>query len=427
MLKRFVDVRKEEVGAVLGAFLYFFTLMCGYSILKPLRDAMGTAGGVKELKWLFAATFVVMLAVVPLYSAVVARWPRRTVIPLVYRFFLANLLGFFVLMKLGVGQPYVARAFYVWVSVYNLFVVSVFWSFMTDVFASEQCKRLFGFIAAGGTAGMLLGPFLAKTLARPLGPVHLMLLTVVLLEVSAQCVRGLSRWAHDVQHQPPAAEGPVGGGMFAGLKLVLGSPFLLALGAQMLLYALTSTFLYVQQVRMVDALATGDTARTETFANIEFWVQVLTLVLQMAVTGRLMSRLGLGAALVIAPALTAVGFVALAAAPTLWMLIGFKSVRGAAHHALERPSREVLYTSVGREARYKAKSFIDTVVYRGSDLMGTWLEGGLSALGLGMAGISLAAVPLAGLWLSVCVFLARRQKARAAAEPPALGTAPANT
>lgn len=427
MLKRFADVRKEEVRAVLWSFAYFFTLMCGYSILKPLRDAMGTTGGVKGLKWLFTATFLVMLAAVPLYSAVVARWPRRTGIPLVYRFFLASLLGFFVLLKLEVGQPYVARAFYVWVSVYNLFVVSVFWSFMADVFASEQGKRLFGFIAAGGTTGMLVGPFVVKQLAEPLGPVNLMLGTVVLLELSAQCVRRLSGWAHDVQHQPPAAEGPVGGGMFAGLKLVLSSSFLLAMAAQMLLYALTSTFLYVQQVKMVSAMATDVAARAATFASIDLWVQVLTLLLQLVVTGRLMSRLGLGVALAVAPLLTAVGFVALAAMPVMWVLIGFKALRGATHYALERPSREVLFTAVGRETRYKAKSFIDTVVYRASDAAGSWLEDGLRLVGLGMAAISLAAVPLAGLWLSVCLYLARHQKARATAESPALGPAPANT
>ncbi|XXF78672.1 MFS transporter [Myxococcaceae bacterium GXIMD 01537] len=424
MLKRFVDVRDQEVGAVLGSFLYFFTLMCGYSILKPLRDAMGTAGGVKELKWLFTATFAVMLVAVPVYSALVARWPRRRVVPLIYRFFLVNLLGFFVLMKLEVAPLYVARAFYVWVSVYNLFVVSVFWTFMADVFAAEQGKRLFGFIAAGGTVGMLVGPLLARTLAAPLGPVNLMLLTAVLLELSARCVRGLSGWAHDVQHQPPAAEGPVGGGMFAALKLVVSSPFLLAMTAQMLLYSLTSTFLYVQQVRLVDGVASGMAARTAAFASVDFWVHVLTLVLQVAVTGRLMSRVGVGVALAAVPVLTAVGFLALAAMPVMGLLIGFKALRGALHYALERPSRELLFTSVGREARYKAKSFIDTVVYRASDTVGGWLEGGLSALGLGMAGISLAAVPLAGLWCGVSLFLASKQRARPAEDAPVL--APAN-
>lgn len=427
MLKRFVDVREKEAGAVLWSFVYFFTLMCGYSILKPLRDEMGTAGGVKGIPWLFTATFVVMLAAVPAFSALVSRWPRRTVVPFVYRFFLLNLLGFYALLKWGVGRETVARAFFVWVSVYNLFVVSIFWSFMADVFASEQGKRLFGFIAAGGTAGMLVGPLLAALLAKPLGPMNLMLLTAALLELSAQCVRRLSRWAHDVQHQSPAAEAPVGGGMFAGLKLLFTSPFLLAMGLQTVLYTLTSTFLYFQQAKIVDAVATGAAERTAAFASIELWVQVATLLLQAFVTGRLMSRLGLGVAMAVSPVLTGLGFLLLAAVPGMWLLVGFKSLRSAAHYSLERPSREVLFTSVGREERYKTKSFIDTVVYRGSDSVSSWLYAGLAGLGLGLTTLALSAVPVAGLWLAVSLYLARRQRSRAGASAPVLEAAPANS
>ncbi|MBZ4420332.1 NTP/NDP exchange transporter [Myxococcus sp. RHSTA-1-4] len=420
MLKRFVDVRDEEVGAVLWSFLYFFTLMCGYAILRPIRNEMGTAGSVKGLDWLFTATFLVMLAAVPAFSALVARWPRRIVIPRVYRFFLLNLVAFFALLKWGVARETVARVFYVWLSVYNLFVVSIFWSFMADVFASGQGKRLFGFIAAGGTTGMLVGPFLVGRLAEPLGPVNLILLSVVLLEVSAQCVRRLSGWAHDVQHQPPAAEGPVGGGMLDGLKLLVTSPFLLALGLQVLLYAATSTFLYFQEVKLVAELGRDAASRTAIFGDIDFYVQLATLALQALVTGRVISKLGLGAAMAVAPVLTGLGFLGLAAAPVLAVLILFKAVRGASHYALERPSREILFTTVDREARYKSKSFIDTVVYRGSDTVSAWLQGGLTKLGLGMTGLSLAAVPLAGLWLAVSLYLARHQRRQTPGTPATL-------
>lgn len=410
MLKRFVDVRDEEVAAVLWSFVYFFTLMCGYAILRPIRNEMGTAGSVKGLDWLFTATFLVMLAAVPAYSALVSRWPRRVVIPRIYRFFLVNLVGFFVLLKLGVAKETVARVFYVWLSVYNLFVVSIFWSFMADVFASSQSKRLFGFIAAGGTVGMLVGPFLVGRLAEPLGPVNLILFSVVLLEVSAQCVRQLSRWAHDVQHQPPAAEGPVGGGMLAGLRLLVTSPFLMGLGLSVLLYAATSTFLYYQEVQLVGQLGKDAASRTAIFGDIDFYAQLATLGLQALVTGRVMSRLGLGAALAVAPVVTGLGFLGLAAVPLLGVLILFKAARGASHHALERPSREVLFTTVDREARYKSKSFIDTVVYRGSDTVSAWFQSGLTKLGLGATGLSLVAVPLAGLWLAVSLYLARHQR-----------------
>lgn len=417
MLRRFVDVREEEVGAVLWSFLYFFTLMGGYFILKPLRDAMGTAGGVKQLKWLFTATFGVMLVAVPLFAAMVARWPRRRVIPFIYRLFLLQLLAFFVLMKLEVAQALVARAFYVWVSVYNLFVVSIFWSFMADLFASEQARRLFGLISAGGTTGVIAGLLLVRVLAVPLGPVNLVLVALVLLEVSVRCVQRLSRWARD-SHSPPVEAGPVGGGILAGLRLLATSPFLLALGLQTVFYTVTSTFLYLLQVRLVDREALGLAERTAAFANIDLWVQVVTLVLQAFVTARLLSKVGLGVALAVTPVLTLLGFVGLAVLPSVWLFIGVRSLRGATHYALERPSRELLFTTVGREEKYKAKSVIDTVVYRGGDTLATWAEDGLKALGLGAAGLLLASAPVAGLWLAVSLFLARHPRVRAHTQAP---------
>jgi AAA family ATP:ADP antiporter len=417
MLKKFVDVKDEEVGSVLLSFAYFFTLMCGYAILKPLRDEMATAGGVRDVPWLFTASFGVMLVAVPAFSALVSRWPRQRVLPLVYRFFLVNLLAFFGVLKLGVGREEVARGFFVWVSVYNLFVVSVFWSFMADLFASEQGRRLFGFIAAGGTAGMLVGPFLVKHLAEPLGATNLMLLTAVLLEGSARCVRLLSRRASLVRPRGDADEAPVGGGVFAGPRLLFSSPLLLGLGLQMFLYAATNTFLYNQQAHIVDAVASGANARAAAFADIDFWVQLLTLGLQAVVTGRLMPRFGLGAALAVVPLLTALGFLGLALVPTMGMLIAFKSLRGATHYAFEKPGREVLFTRVDRETKYKAKGFIDTVVYRGSDSVSAWLYKGLDALGLGMSGLAVAAVPVAGLWLFVSLGLSRLVPPRQASVP----------
>jgi AAA family ATP:ADP antiporter len=425
MIKRFVDVRQEERDAVLWSFFYFFTLMCGYFILKPVRDEMGTAGGVKDLKKLWTATFMVMMVAVPVYSALVARWPRKRVIPFVYRFFLLNLLGFFVALKLGLSKELVARSFYVWLSVYNLFVVSVFWSFMADLFVSEQGRRLFGFISAGGTAGILIGLLLVRELAVPLGPVNLIIFSAALLEVSARCVQRLSRWAHDVQ-SPPSMGAPVGGGVLTGLKLLATSPFLLALGLQTVFYTVTSSFLYILQVKLVDTVASGSAARTTAFANIELWVQVATLIIQAFVTGRLISKLGLAVAMAVAPVLTALGFMGLAVMPAILLFVGVRALRGAAHYGLERPSREILFTTVSREEKYKAKSFIDTVVYRGGDVVGGWMEGGLSALGLGVTGVLLTAMPLAGLWLAISLYLARHSRVKGRAEEAALSAVPSN-
>jgi AAA family ATP:ADP antiporter len=252
-----------------------------------------------------------------------------------------------------------------------------------------------------------------------------MLFTVVLLEGSARCVQALSRRAAIVQHRATATtEAPVGGGIFSGLRLLFSSPLLLALALQMLLYAATSTFLYNQRAHIVDAVASGANARTAAFANIDFWVQVLTLLLQTLVTGRLLPRFGLGVALAVAPLLTVLGFLGLAVVPSMLMLIGFQSLRGASHYAFERPGREILFTGVDRETKYKSKGFIDTVVYRGSDSLSAWLYKGLDTLGLSVSGLALAAVPVAGLWLAVSLWLARHQPT-APAEAPALAPADA--
>ena len=413
MLKRFVNVKDEEVGLVLVSFFYFFTLMCGYAILKPLRDEMATAKGVRGVPWLFTVTFLVMLVAVPAFSALVSRWPRQQVLPFVYRFFLLHLLAFFLVLRLGVERDGVARVFFVWVSVYNLFVVSVFWTFMADLFVNEQGRRLFGFIAAGGTTGMLVGPFLVTLLAEPVGATNLMLLTAALLEASARCVRRLSQQVTAIPTRSGPLAPPVGGGMFDGVRLLLASPLLRGLALQMLLYAATSTFLYYQQVHIVDREASGANARAAAFAQIDFWVQVLTLVLQLFVTGRLIHRFGLSAALAVAPLLTALGFAGLALLPAMGMLIAFKALRNASHYALERPGREILFTGVDRETKYKSKGFIDTVVYRGSDTVSSWMYRGLDVLGLGPTGIALSAVPIACLWLTVSVWLARSSAAHA--------------
>ena len=404
---------------MLWSFAYFFFLMCGYAILKPLRDAMVIAGSTKLLSTsvLFSVTFAAMLVAVPLYSALVARYPRHRVIPYVYGFFLLNLLAFYVLLRTGVAPRLVARSFFVWASVYNLFVVSVFWSFMADLFVSEQGKRLFGFIAAGGTVGAILGPLLTARLVEPLGATNLLLVSAALLALAMLCVRRLIAWAHVAsQRRPPLVprnEEPVGGGVFAGFQLMLHSRFLLMLGLQVLLYTVTSTFLYIQQLQLVAAHASDTAGRVQAFANIEFWVQGLTLFLQVTVTGRLLQRLGLVTGLLLAPAVTALGFVALALSPSLGVLTLFRSLRSSVHYAIDRPSREVLFTSVDREERYKSKSFIDTAVYRGGDLASTWLQTGLAGLGLGLAGLALLGAPLALLWGAVGVYLARHQ-ARAA-------------
>jgi len=404
---------------VLWAFLYFFALVSSFYVLRPIREEMGIRGGVEQLHWLFTATFLVMLAAVPAYSGLVARVPRARAVPIVYRFFAANLLVFFVLLRAEAFPVAVARAFFVWLSVYNLFVVSVFWSFMADLFTSEQGRRLFGFVASGGSAGALAGSALTGGLVGIVGIANLLLGAVVLLEVAVFCARRLA--AHAPAHAPAEArrddaEG-VGGTVLSGMAVVFRSPYLLGISGLMLLFTPASTFLYFQQARIVGAAIADPARRTALFAAVDFAVNVGAFALQAFATGRVASAFGLGPGLVTVPALSAAGFVALAAAPTLWLVASFQAIRRAAEYALQRPARDVLFTVVSREEKYKSKGFIDTVVYRGGDALAGWAYAGLAALGLSMPALALSAVPAALASLGVALFLARRHRALEAAQP----------
>ena len=414
ILGRILDVRPAEVAAVPWAFAYFFFLLAGYYVLRPLREEMGIRGGVETLHWSFTATFAVMLAAVPAYSALVARVPRARAIPLVYRFFLLNLVVFWALLRAGFAPEWTARAFFVWVSVYNLFVVSVFWSFMADLFTAPQAKRLFGFVAAGGSLGAIAGFAAVAVLARPLGAANLVLVSAALLEIATRCAGRLAAWARTAgeggAEQRPADAG-LGGGALAGFRETLRSPYLLAIAAHQLLFSLGATFLYFQLARVVAASIPDSARRTALFAAVDLAVNVGALATQALATGRIVAGLGLGAALGVVPVLSAAGFVAVAAAPTLWVLGGFQALRRAVHFAVDRPAREVLFTVVPREAKYKAKSFIDTFVYRGADALAGWSQAALVSAGLGIAGLAVAALPIAGASLAVAGWLARRERA----------------
>jgi AAA family ATP:ADP antiporter len=396
--QRVIQVREQEVRGLLLSFAYFFCLLCSYYILRPVRDEMGIQGGVENLKWMFTGTFLAMLAAVPIFGWAAARFPRAKLLPVVYGFFIINLLIFFALLQSGIERAYVAQAFFIWVSVFNLFVVSVFWSFMADLFSNQQARRLFGFIAAGGTVGALTGPSLTAALAVPLGPVNLLLISGVFLTLAITCIFGLLRWVEDLRAQEPTRQGSeaLGGGIWAGVTALLRSPYLLGISLYIVLYTALSTFLYFEQARIVASEISSSSERTAVFALMDLAVNVLTLLAQLFVTGRIVQRLGVAAAL--------------AVLPTLAVLIAFQVLRRAAEYAVARPAREILFTVVSRESKYKAKNFIDTVIYRGGDAASGWLFAGLAALGLGLSGIAIAAVPIAAAWLVTGLLLGRKQE-----------------
>lgn len=426
-LARAARVRPGERGAAAWGFVYFFALLAGYYLLRPIREEMGIRGGVDTLQWSFTATFAVMLAAIPLYTWLVGRFPRRRAVPLVYRFFLLNLLAFYLLFRAGVAPAWVARAFFVWLSVYNLFVVSVFWSLMADLFTAEQGKRLFGFVAAGGTVGAIAGPALALALVPVVGIPGLVLLAALLLETAARCAGRLARRTPARPDRPASAtEGAaLGGGLRSGVEPVFRSAYLRGIGLHILLYAVLSSFVYLQTARIV-AGAIGDSARrTQLFAGVDLVVSLAQLATQVFLTGRVVSGLGVGATLAVLPAVSVAGFAALAAVPTIWTVGGFQALRRAIHFGLDRPAREVLFTVVSREEKYKAKGFIDTVVYRFGDVLGAWTPAALGALGLGVPGVSLAAVPIAGGAVALALWLGRRERGRETSppSPPLDGTA----
>jgi len=418
-LERVVALRPGEGRALVWSFGYFFCLLAAYYVLRPLRDEMGIAGGVRNLQWLFTATFVAMLAAVPVFGAMVARLPRRRFVPLVYHFFVANIAIFWLLLTFDIGTVHVARVFFVWISVFNLFAVSVFWSFMADLFASEQGKRLFGFIAAGGSAGALLGPALTVGLAVPLGPVNLLFVAALFLELAVLCARRLESVAASAGSAPlaptaaPAAATALGGGWFAGIAMVLRSPYLAGIALWVMLLSLAGTFLYFQQANIVAAASDDPGVRTRIFATIDLAIGILTIMVQFFATGRLMARFGVGRAAAVLPLVFGLGFLALAFTPMLLVVIAFQALQRTANFALSNPAREVLFTVLEREEKYKAKNVIDIVVFRGADAASGWLFALLRGAGLELAAISLATVPLAGAWLVLALALGRAHERRA--------------
>ncbi len=393
-LNRILKTEPHELPAVLWAFFFFFCLLCSYYILRPVRDEMGIQGGVDKLQWLFSATFVAMLIAVPFFGFLSARFPRQRLIPFVYYFFAANLLLFFVLMQNAAEKIDIARSFFVWVSVFNLFVISVFWSFMADIFSNEQARRLFGVVAAGGSTGAIVGPLITSLFVGKIGTSFLLLFSIGFLLLSTLAVAKLSGWAkiHSVSQKDAP---PIGGSIWAGIKLTFKSPYLIGTSVYLLFLTLLATLIYFEQVRLVADQIKDSTARTRLFAQIDLVVNTLTLLVEIFFTNRLIGRFGVAILLMVLPLLNVIGFGALVIAPTLAVLVVFQALRRVIEYALARPVREILFTVVSREEKYKAKNFIDTVIYRGGDALSGWLSSFLKGMGVSLAAVATMAIPLA--------------------------------
>ncbi len=420
LLIRLVAVEEDEVAPMLWACLYFFFILAAYFVIRPIRDEMGVAGGVRNLPWLFLGTLVGMLLIHPLFTTLVSRLPRRLFIPLSYGFFAVNLVFFWLLFRFlpNTDGIWVGRIFFVWTSIFNLFVVSIFWSLMADLFRPAQAKRLFGFVAVGGTGGAVAGSAATAFLATRITPTNLLLLSVVLLAAASLAARQLMQSAPEPETGGAGgADRPLGGGVLDGIRTVIASPYLLGIAGYMLLYTMTATFLYFQQAEIVEASFADRTARTVFFARIDLAVNTLTVITQIFLTGRIVRRIGVALALAALPLVCVLGFAAVGLAPTLMTIAVFQVLRRSSNYAVARPCREMLYTVIPREAKYKAKNFIDTFVYRVGDQVGAWSYTALGAFGFGAAAISMVAAPLAAAWLGVGLWLGRRQKELARLQP----------
>ncbi len=442
LLRKAVDVRPNELHALLLAAFFNFVILGSYYVIRPIRDDIAAASGVENLSWMFTGTLVAMLLANTAFSAIVARMSRRRFLPIAYRFFSVNLVIFYLLMRTltPAQNVWVGRAFYVWVSVFNLFVVTLFWAFMTDIFSSEQAKRLFAFIAVGGSLGAIAGPIVTASLVRQLGAANLILVTAALLELGPWCVKffptefkesqpvlGTEERQTDeeltdpeVSQRPPAepvsepgAEQPIGGGIISGISHVVRSPYLLGICAFMLLHAITSTLVYFQQADITGHQFHDRATRTAFFAQLDLAVNTITIVVQFLLTGRLLKWFGVGFTLAFLPVLSMFGFLGMGFMPVLGLLAVFQVLRRAGNFAVTRPAREVLFTVLKREDKYKAKSFIDTFVYRAGDQIGAWSYPLLTWFGLGLTGISFVAAPLAAVWCGLSIWLGKKQAALA--------------
>lgn len=423
LLRRIIEVESTELPALGWCWLYISSVLASYYILRPIRDQMGVAGGVNNLPWLFTGTLIVMLVLNVPFSALVKALPRSRFIPLTYRFFAATILAFGVALHFATPEQtvWIGRFFFIWTSVFNLFVVSIFWALVVDIFSSEQGKRLFGFIAAGATLGAIAGSAATASLASHVSQPALLIGAALLLEISIWCVRRLSRLSATMSERPHPenAEKPIGGSVLAGFAKTLSSPYLLNAALFLLLYAVTSTFLYFDQATVVSKSFESRGAQTAFFATVDLVVNVLTLVIQLSLTGRIVRWLGVGMALALLPALSVLGFGVLALLPTLGAVIVFQVIRRAGNFALTRPTREVLFTVVPREDRYKAKSFIDTAVYRTGDQVGAWSYALIGVLGWGITQSAIVAAVLSALWFANSLWLGKRQDAMAAEQDAA--------
>jgi ATP:ADP antiporter, AAA family len=428
VLQRFFNVRREELLPILMAAVYFFCVLTALMILRPTRDALGMQRGIDEVRWLFNGTLVLTLIVSPLFSLLVARYKRMVFISATHAFFILNLLlfcGVLLFAPQAVGER-TGQVFYVWMSVFNLFITMMFWALMADRFSFEQSKRIFGVIAVGGTLGAMTGSTLVWNLAEIVGAPMMLALACVFLVFATGAAWAVASFQPEQQRAAgegrfgPDTSSVIGGSAWEGMRAVFRSPYLLGISAYVLILAVMVTFIYFTRLQMVAAAGDSVDFRTGLFAQMDFFTQAATLLLQLIVVGHVMKRFGVAFTMAVLPVTVALGFIGLAIVGSIVALVLFDATQRAVQRAIMRPARETLWTVVSREEKYKAKAFIDTFIYRAGDAVGAQTEGALGRLGMGLYALAIVAVPLAVLWGALGIWLGRQQ-ARLARENGQVG------
>ena len=410
LLRVVSNIEGHEIKAVVGSFLFVIVLMSAYYILRPVRDAMASDWTDAEVSWLWTLNFFISTAVVALYGVLVSRFRLRLLVPSIYGIFALTFLSFYALASTMADRTLVDKSFYVWVSVFSLFHISVFWSFMSDLFSKEQAGRLFGIIAAGASVGGLIGPSIPSFFSASLGTDNLMLLASAMLLVPIPIIFYLqSLKSSDLHNESLAAQTPqikIGGNPFAGFKLFFSNPYLLAIGLFIFLYTGISSFVYFELKNLLSDLSRAE--RTAVWAQMDLAVNVLSIAVGLFATGRIVGKFGMPVTIALIPVLICAGLIIVAISPFLGAVVALQVIRRAGNYAVTRPAREVLFTRVDREARFKAKPVIDIVAYRGGDMLMAWFFTGLTqGLGLGLAAVAAVGAGIAALWSIVGIYLGR--------------------
>lgn len=414
----FLGIERDELKAVAWSFVYFFCLMAAYYMLRSVREAMAIVSGVENIPWLFTGTFFLMILATPVFGWITSRFPRRQFLPWVYYFFIANILLFFAAFNTErlelFGPVWISRVFFVWLSVFNLFIVSVFWSFMADIYSKEQSRRLFGVISAGGNTGALLGPLVTSALVIPIGFENLLPLSALLLLFAVYCVHRLRQWGNRAASPsaPVTAQDVelIGGSAWAGARLVMTTPYFAVIAIAMVCANFLGGVLYMYMAQLVsDAFDTTD-KQTQVFALIDAMTNALSFVGQLLLVKHSVRYLGIGPTLALLPIVSVIGFALLALNPVFIVMAALQVLRRSLTFGFAKPASDMLYAVVSKEAKYKAKNFIDTAIYRGGDLFSTWTIKFL--MGFGLSGISLICIPIAVLWTGLSLWIGREYRRR---------------